>query len=168
MIARAMFFPKVNVKDDPVRRWHRPDRHFFANGACQVLAFAFLERYSDLGFRARWIKPALGFPGNHIFVTDGQNAFDYHGLTTEPHLLSLCFRRARRLYPGWNATLVNLPTDVLISEQHSRQFEGLWLREPKQFLRDAMPRAHAFLDGFGDLRDRLLTASASGISRGAE
>jgi hypothetical protein len=56
-----MFFPKINVKIDPVRRWHRPDRHFFANGACQVLAFAFLERYPDLEFRARWIKPAAGF-----------------------------------------------------------------------------------------------------------
>ena len=50
-----MFFPKIDVKNDPVRRWHRPDRHFFANGACQVLAYAFLERYPDMGFRARWI-----------------------------------------------------------------------------------------------------------------
>ena len=58
-----MFFPKVNVKNDPVGRWRRPDRHFFANGACQVLAFAFLERYPDLGFHARWIKPAAdGIP----------------------------------------------------------------------------------------------------------
>jgi hypothetical protein len=68
-----MFFPKVDVKNDPVRRWHRPDRHFFANGACQVLAFAFLERYPDLGFHARWIKPAAGFTGNHTYVTDGTN-----------------------------------------------------------------------------------------------
>jgi len=60
MIAGTMFFPKTNVKNDPVRRWHRPDRHFFANGACQVLAFAFLERYPGLGFHARWIKPAEG------------------------------------------------------------------------------------------------------------
>jgi hypothetical protein len=66
-----MFFPKIDVKTDPVRRWHRPDRHFFANGACQVLAFAFLERYPDLEFRVRWIKPATGFIGNHIYVTDG-------------------------------------------------------------------------------------------------
>ena len=60
-----MFFPKINVKNDPVRRWHRPDRHLFANGACQVLAFAFLERYPDVGFHARWIKPVAGFTGNH-------------------------------------------------------------------------------------------------------
>jgi hypothetical protein len=52
-----MFFPKTNVKNDPLRRWHRPDRHFFANGACQVLAFAFLERYLELSFRAPIDQP---------------------------------------------------------------------------------------------------------------
>ena len=103
-----MFFPKTNVKNDPLRRWHRPDRHFFANGACQVLAFAFLERYPDMGFHARWIKPAAGFTGNHIYVTDGINAFDYHGLTTEQRLLAFSFKRGRRFFPGWAATLVDL------------------------------------------------------------
>ena len=152
---------------DPVCRWHRPDRHFFANGACQVLAFAFLERYPDLEFRARWIKPAAGFSGNHIYVTDGPNAFDYHGLTTEQRLLALVFRRGGRFFPGWDAALVDLPTDVLISEQRSRQIEGLWLREPTQFLRDALPRARSFLDGFGDIRPRL-AASASCTSRSAD
>jgi hypothetical protein len=92
---RQMYFPKINVKNDPVRRWHRPDRQFFANGACHVLAYAFLQRYSDLGFRARWIKPAAGFTGNHIFVTNERIVFDYHGLTAEGRLLSLVFRRAR-------------------------------------------------------------------------
>jgi len=163
-----MFFPKINVKDDPVRRWHRPDRQFFANGACQVLAYAFLEKYPGLGFHARWIKPAAGYTGNHIFVTDGRNAFDYHGLTTEERLLSLCFRRARRFHSGWDAMLVDLPIDVLISEQRSRQIDGLWLREPKQFLHDALPRARAFLGRFGDLQSRLITASASCTSPGAE
>jgi hypothetical protein len=151
-----MFFPKTNVKDDPVRRWHRPDRHFFANGACQVLAHAFLETYRDLEFRARWIKPASGHIGNHIYVTDGIVAFDYHGLTTEDRLLSLAFRRGRRFFPGWDATLVNLPADVLVSESKSRTYEGLWLREPNQFLHDAMPRARAFVQRFGDLRSDIM------------
>jgi hypothetical protein len=147
-----MFFPKANVKSDPVGRWHRPDRHFFANGACQVLASAFLERYPDLGFHARWIKPAPSYLGNHIFVTDGKVAFDYHGLSAEDRLLSLAFRRARRFFPGWDATLIDLPDDVLVSESRSREIDGLWLREPKQFLHDALPRARAFLGRFGDLR----------------
>ena len=162
-----MFFPKINVKDDPVRRWSRPDRQFFANGACQVLAYAFLEKYPALGFHARWIKPAAGYTGNHIFVTDGRNAFDYHGLTTQERLLSLCFRRARRFHSGWDAMLVDLPIDVLISEQRSRQIDGLWLREPRQFLHDALPRARAFLGRFGDLQSRLISASASCTSPGA-
>ena len=161
-----MFFPKIDVKNDPVRRWHRPDRHFFANGACQVLAFAFLERYPDMGFHARWIKPAPGFTGSHIYVTDGIYAFDYHDLTTEQRLLAFGFERARRFFPGWEATLVDLPTDVLVSEQRSRQIEGLWLREPGQFLHDALPRARAFLDRFGDIRTQI-TASTSCTSSDA-
>jgi hypothetical protein len=161
-----MFFPKFDVKNDPERRWHRPDRHFFANGACQILAFAFLERYPDLGFHARWIKPTAGFGGNHIYVTDGIHAFDYHGLTTEQRLLAFGFKRGRRFFPGWDATLVDLPTDALVSEARSRRIEGLWLREPKQFLYDAMPRARNFLDRFGDIRRRI-TASVSCTSRDA-
>jgi hypothetical protein len=94
-------------------------------------------------------------------VTDGVNAFDYHGLTTEQRLLAFGFKRGQRFFLSWNATLVDLPTDILISEQRSRQFDGLWLRGPGQFLYDAMPRARAFLDKFGDLSTRLLTASAS-------
>jgi hypothetical protein len=155
-----MFFPKIDVKNDPMRRWHRPDRHFFANGACQVLAFAFLARYPELEFHARWIKPAAGFTGNHIYVTDGINTFDYHGITTEQRLLAFGFERARRLFPGWDAALVDLPTEVLVSEHRSRQIEGLWLREPGQFLQDALPRAHRFRDRFGDIGARL-TSSAS-------
>jgi hypothetical protein len=161
-----MFFPKINVKNDPERQWHRPDRHFVANGACQILAFAFLERYPDRGFHARWIKPAVGFIGNHIYVTDGVSAFDYHGLTTEQRLLAFGFKRGQRFYAGWDATLVDLPTDALVSEARSPQIEGLWLREPRQFLHDALPRARNFLDRFGDMR-RHLTASASCTSRDA-
>ncbi len=133
----------------------------------EILAFAFLERYPDMGSHARWIKPATGFIGHHIYVTDGINAFDYHGLTTEQRLLAFGFRRGRRFFPGWDATLVDLPADVLVSEHRSRQIEGLWLREPKQFLYDALPRARTFLDEFGDIRRRL-TASASCTSPGAE
>lgn len=150
-----MYFPTTNVKADPVGRWHRPDRQFFANGACQVLAFAFLERYPDLKFVARWIKPAPGHTGNHIYVTNGTHAFDYHGLTTEVRLMSLMRRRANRRFPGWSATLIDLSAEVLVSEARSREIDGLWLRQPDQFLYNALPRAHAFLDRHGDIRARL-------------
>lgn len=161
-----MYFAKTDVKPDPVRRWHRPDRHFFANGACHILAFAFLERHAPLGYHARWIKPAGGFSGNHIYVTNDRTAFDYHGLVDEQRLLALVHRRARRFFPGWDATLIDLPADALISEMRSREFDGLWLREPGQFLHNALPRARAFLDRFEGLEQRL-SASASCTSPGA-
>ena len=44
--------------------------------------------------------------------------------------------------------MVPLPFDVLVSEEKSRTFEGLRLREPGQFLCDALPRARAYLDRF--------------------
>jgi hypothetical protein len=77
----------------------------------------------------------------------------------------LVFKRGRRFFPGWDATLVDLPTDVLVSEPRSRQIDGLWLREPKQFFYDALPRAQDFLNKFGDIKR--LSASASCTSRGA-
>ena len=66
------------------------------------------------------------------------------------------FRQAQRFFPGWSATLIDLPADVLVSEAKSREIEGLWLREPQQFLHDALPRARAFLDRFGDVRGAIV------------
>ena len=58
------------------------------------------------------------------------------------------WRKADHWWPGWDATLNELPPDVLISEAKSKTYEGLWLREPGQFLHDAMPRAQAYLEHF--------------------
>ena len=64
--------------------------------------------------------------------------------------------KADRWWPGWNATLIELPPDVLISEAKSRTYDGLWLREPKQFLHDAMPRAERYLARFDSAHARIL------------
>ncbi len=136
------------IKKDPEKRWALPDRVFFACGACHILAFAFLERYSHAGFHPVWIKPQPGFTGNHIVAVRGAIAFDYHGYSRWDDLLSHIHRKANRWWPGWGAALVDLPKDVLVSEEKSRQFDGLWLREPAQFLHDARPRADRFLNRF--------------------
>ena len=135
-------------KRDPVKRWNLPERVFFACGACHILAYAFLERYGTPGRSAVWIKPDAGFVGNHIFVAADDWVFDYHGYAQRRHYLTHIWKGARRRWPGWDARLIELPADVLISEDKSRRYEGLWLREPKQFLCDAMPRARAFLDRY--------------------
>jgi hypothetical protein len=135
-------------KQDPKKRWALPDRVFFACGACHVLAHAFLERHDAPSMRALWLKPDPGFMGNHIFVATDAWVFDYHGYSERGRFLAHTYERARRWWPGWGATLIELPRDVLVSEAGSRHYDGLWLREPGQFLHDAMPRALAYLDRF--------------------
>lgn len=143
-----MYVLRPGVKEDPVRRWALPERVFFACGACHILAYAFLKAYPDSGFAACWIKPAAGFTGNHILVVRGDLAFDYHGYTNWTALLRHTHAKANRWWPGWSCQLIALPADVLVSEAKSREYNGLWLREPGQFLHDALPRAVRFLQHF--------------------
>ncbi len=145
-----MYRLRPGIKQDPEKRWALPDRVFFACGACHILAYAFLARFPDRGFRALWIKPASGFKkGNHIIVTNDDGlAFDYHGTSRFDRLIAHTLAKANRWWPGWTCTLIELPPDVLISEAKSRTYDGLWLREPKQFLHDATPRAERYLDRF--------------------
>jgi hypothetical protein len=143
-----MYIIDQAIKDDPARRWALPDRVFFACGACHILAFAFLARYPGTGFKPIWIKPRAGFVGNHIIVTDGEAAFDYHGYSGLQALVAHARAKAGRWWSGWSADSIELPADVLVSEQKSRQYDGSWLREPRQFLHDALPRAQAFLARF--------------------
>jgi hypothetical protein len=129
-------------------QWAFPDRVFFACGACHILAYAFIDQLKFSEVKAVWIRPAAGFTGNHIFIDGGEWAFDYHGYSLKQRFLDHVWRGARRRWQGWDATLISLPADVLVSESKSRTYEGLWLREPRQFLHDAMPRARAYLARF--------------------
>ena len=146
--AQSMYRIDGAIKRDNARQWALPDRVFFAAGACHILAYAFLERYPAAGFRPIWIKPHAGYTGNHIIATDGAAAFDYHGWSSLQTLIAHAKAKAGRWWPGWNAELIELPADVLVSERKSRTYDGLWLREPRQYQHDALPRAHAFLRRF--------------------
>lgn len=143
-----MYRAPPGTKSDPEKRWALTERVFFACGACHILAYAFLETYRDAGFGAVWIKPPSGFTGNHIVAVRGDRAFDYHGYSNWPALVAHTTTKANRWWPGWNAELVPLPRAVLVSEPLSRTYDGLWLREPGQFLHNALPRARAFLARF--------------------
>lgn len=143
-----MFRLKPGIKGDPVLRWQLPDRVFFACGACHILAYAFLQRYPQAGYAATWIRPKPGFTGNHIFVSRDDRIFDYHGHSDRVRFFNHEWRSARRWWPGWEADLVPLPTHVLVNEALSKTYPGLWLRQPDQFLHNALPRAEAFLDRF--------------------
>ena len=133
------------IRSEPHLRWALPDRVFFAAGACHILAYAFIASYQRGSLRAVWLKPDGGFAGNHVYVASRDWVFDYHGYSRPDAYLAHAWRKARRWWPDWNATQVELPAEVLISGAKSKTFDGLWLREPTQFLHDALPRAYAFL-----------------------
>jgi hypothetical protein len=135
-------------KNDPVKRWALPDRVFFACGACHVLVWAFFEQYPDQKATPLWISPKEGYIGSHIVVASDKWVFDYHGYSCREKYFKHTFAGAQRKWPGWHASPVELPVEVLVSEKLSRDYKGLWLREPDQFLHNALPRARSFLDRF--------------------
>jgi hypothetical protein len=112
------------------------------------LAWAFLRRHASAGAKPLWFRPAPGFTGNHIVAATSDWVFDYHGYSRRIAFTDHMHRKARRWWRDWQAAEVTLPPDVLMSEAESRRHPGLWLREPRQFLHDALPRAEAFLDRF--------------------
>lgn len=137
-----------NTKSDPIARWNLPDRVFFACGACHILAHAFSVKYPESGFRPKWIKPAPTFTGNHIVMIRESEVFDYHGYSAWPAYYTRYRKKARSKFEGWDASLHDLPLEVLVSNAKSRKYEGLWLREPAQFLHNALPRAFNYLERF--------------------
>ncbi len=143
-----MFRIDRKTKQDPKARWALSDPVFFASGACHILTYAFLKRYPDAGYSAIWIRPIDGYTGNHIVAKRGDEVFDFHGHMKWLQRFSHYKRKAKRWYPEWGCTLMPLPMDALISEKKSREYNGLWLREPSDFLCNAMPRAEAYLARF--------------------
>ena len=137
-----MYRMKPGVKKDPVRRWALPDRVFFGNGACHILAGVYLREPPLPGFCAERIIPGDGFAGNHIFVTDGAVAFDYHGYTLRTRLLQYYTNSWSGEYAdGWTCRLERVDFDLLsTAELNARKMLG-----PDQYLHDPVPRAQAYL-----------------------
>lgn len=75
-------------------RWNLPDRVFFACGACQVLAYVFINRFNLPDAKAVWIKPDEGHTGNHIFVSFADKVFDYHGYSKREDFLEHYWKRS--------------------------------------------------------------------------
>ncbi|MDA4847915.1 hypothetical protein [Hoeflea poritis] len=136
-----MYWPKPGTKSDPVLRWNRPDRIFFGYGACHVLAGVYLDMQPLWEFYAERIVPNEGYSGNHVYVTDGAIAFDFHGYSGRERLLAHHWRGWSKRYPGWNATIKRVDFDLLdTAALNARKMLG-----PDQYLHDPLQRARGFL-----------------------
>lgn len=137
-----MYILKHGIKKDPVRRWALPDRIFFGYGACHILAGIFLRDRCDDRLNAEWIVPDPGFAGTHIYVTDGEVAFDYHGYSSRERLLAHHSKGWSRHRPGWGCTIEPVDFDLL----DTRDLNQRKMLGPDQYLYDAIPRAQRFVD----------------------
>ena len=96
------------------------------------------------------MKPWEGFRGNHIFVTDGQIAFDYHGYSVLERLLVHHERVWASRFEGWGADTVSVDFPLLdTAELNARNMRG-----PDQYYGDAIDRTHRYLDRVDHDRQR--------------
>jgi hypothetical protein len=139
-----MIFRTAEQKADLRGSFERPDRPFFAAGACHVLAHAFLETNPSAGFEAVHIKPRPGFRGTHIVAASDALVFDYHGFTERDRFFRHLFSKMGRFLPGWDADLVPIKASAISKEW----CEANSHRMPHQFFKDPLPRAFAFARRF--------------------
>ena len=137
-----MYRLKPGIKRDPERRWALPDRVFFGHGACHILAGVYLQVSPLPGFRAERIIPNGAFGGNHVYVTDGIIAFDYHGYVSRGALLRHHLKSwSEACGSNWGHTLETVDFDLLsTAELNQRKMLG-----PDEYFKDPIPRAYAFI-----------------------
>lgn len=136
-----MFIPKNNFKRDPEKRWKQPDRVFFGFGACHILAGVFLENIKADGWYGEWIAPDEGFSGTHIYATNGELAFDFHGYSLREQLLAKYWKGQQEQHLGWNANIEKINFSLLDTvELNMRKHLG-----PDQYFGDPIPRAKQFI-----------------------
>ena len=146
-------------KEDPAVRWKLPDRIFFGYGACHILAGVFLRQEIDPSFKAFWIKPSQ-HPGNHIFVSDGQIAFDYHGYSAVDRLKNHHWKVWTHQYSDWDAQIETVDYNLLdTSDLNQRNMRG-----PDQYAGDPVARAESFIQRINHkvAADRARTLAISG------
>ncbi len=145
-----MIFRSAEQKADLKGMFHRPDRHFFAAGACHILAQAFLDQAQGNEWKASVIVPDQPFRGMHVYVSNGYHVFDYHGFSCRQRFLEHYFGKMRRRFPGWSAEIDELNISPA-GESFCHRYRH---RLPGQFYKDPMARAVAFVQQF-DLPDQL-------------
>ena len=91
--------------------WDRPDRNFFAAGACHILAFVAAELDGWRGEIATLV-PSTGHRGLHTYYRVDDRAFDFNGWSDEAELLDATRADYRIADPSWEADVVLTDLDL--------------------------------------------------------
>jgi hypothetical protein len=125
----------------PELSWARPDRAFFAAGACHILAYCAIQRWPNRGLEMVYLRPAKGYGGHHVWASDGNIAFDFNGWSREAELIRANEKACRRDASSWRYALELIPLVNLETAFRMRR-----LRAPSQFPGDVLARAEAYID----------------------
>jgi hypothetical protein len=119
--------------------WARPDRDFFAAGACHILAWTLLEARPGCGVQLRGLRRAGEANPFHVIAVDRTRAFDYAGWTARGEMLSVIRGAIQAERPGTAVEEIALPPELtaFCALHHHRL--------PHQFAGDVRARAHAYL-----------------------
>ena len=136
------------TKKDPEQFWSLHDRPFFGFGACHILAGVFLLQPENSDFKGVWIKPRGEFRGNHVIVTNGIWAFDYHGYSRSEKLLDHFRESQTNSSPGWISDQITVEFNLLCT----KALNANNMRGPDQYFKNPMPRAKEFINRFKSKR----------------
>lgn len=147
----AMYQPSLifertpEERSDPFKSWARSDQAFFASGACHILADLFVQLHQREGFRMIYLRPPQGFPGNHVYASNGVWAFDHNGWTKESELLRVTELAYKQKYPGWKYTRLTIEPGSDALEKFCKANNH---RLPWQFAYLPWERAYGYIKRF--------------------
>jgi hypothetical protein len=128
-------------RNDLVLSWNRPDKNFFAAGACHILASMFVQLHHMHGYKMMYLRGLEPHNTNHVYATNGVWAFDHCGYTLESELLETTKLIYRQHYYDWEYI-----TEVIFDlEEFCRQYNH---RLPWQYLRLPWERAYQYIQMF--------------------
>jgi hypothetical protein len=121
--------------------WNRPDKNFFAAGACHILASVFVQLYHMQGYKMIYLRGLEPHNTNHVYASNGEWAFDHCGFTLESELLETTRLVYRQHYVDWEYA-----TEVILNlEQFCQQYHH---RLPWQYLHLPWERAYCYIKSF--------------------
>jgi hypothetical protein len=132
-------------KRDMFKSWARDDRPFFAAGACHILAALFVQLHQHENYYMVFVKPAEGYPGTHVYATDGTWAFDHNGWHKEATLKELMQKAYSEKYPGWQCEFIPIESSTNAFENFCKENNH---RLPWQYAYLPWERAYKYIAQF--------------------
>lgn len=117
-------------KNNQLLSWQRPDKVFFAAGACHILAYAYLELFPDPSFELILLTANEG-KNTHIYIRKHNKSFDFNGWNNQRALIAV---NNEALGCAYSQIIITMDLKSFCKQYNHRL--------PEQFAFDPRPRAN--------------------------